>query len=90
MAIVRVGRNPEPRTSENNSMTVRELKKRLAGASDDGEVQIMVIGETGTVATHPVDHVGLRDPESHSYGPMPEVVIVSGDIPPEIASQERG
>jgi hypothetical protein len=90
MANVRVGRDPKPSTSENESMTVRELKERLAGASEDGEVQIMVIGETGTVDTHKVDHVGLRDPESHSYGQMPEVVIVSGDIPPEIASQERG
>jgi hypothetical protein len=71
-------------------MTVRELKERLTGATDDGEVQIMVVGDIGTFATYPVDHIGLRDPESHSYGPMPEVVIISGDIPPEFASQGRG
>ena len=71
-------------------MTVRELKVRLAEAKDDGEVQIMVIGDTGPVVTHSVDHIGLRDPKSHSYGPMPEVVIVSGVFPPDTAIQERG
>jgi hypothetical protein len=70
-------------------MTVRELKERLAGAADDGEVQIMVVGDAGASATYPVDRIGLREPASHSYGPMPEVVIISGDIPPEFASQER-
>ena len=70
-------------------MTVRELKERLAGATDDGEVQITVVGDSGTIATYPVDRVGLRDPKSHSYGPMPEVVIISGTIPPEIGDEGR-
>ena len=72
-------------------MTVRELKERLAGAADDGEVQIMVVGDAGTSAMHRIDQKQVpRDPESHSYGPMPEVVIISGDIPPELASQGKG
>ena len=90
MADVRVGRDPKPGTLEDDSMTVRELKERLAGAADDGEVKIMVVGDAGTSATYQIDQIGLRDPESHSYGPMPEVVIISGDIPPELASEGSG
>ena len=39
-------------------MTVRELKERLAGAADDGEVQIMVVGDAGTSAAHRIDQIG--------------------------------
>jgi hypothetical protein len=65
-------------------MTVRELKLRLADAIDDAEVQVVLFDQAGTVAVHAVEYVGLRDPTSHSYGPMPEVVIMVGSIPPEV------
>jgi hypothetical protein len=65
-------------------MTVRELMQRLAGAIDDGEVQVVLFDQAGTIAVHPVEYVGLRDQKSHGYGPMPEVAIRAGSIPPEM------